>query len=77
MQTETIDKLYLELSQITRAKTSSQLAMEKQIEDLRVAVAPFVRLVKSTSGRIPTERLSLENWYKLVKAYNLEMNDDI
>jgi hypothetical protein len=36
---------------------------------LRDACKPFVELVKNTSGRIPTERLSAANWHDLVKAY--------
>jgi hypothetical protein len=41
-----------------------------QIAMLREALKPFVDLVKSTSGRIPYERLSLANWSQLCKAYD-------
>ncbi len=33
-ETSVIDKLFLELSQITKAKTASQLNLEKQIKEL-------------------------------------------
>ena len=49
--------------------------IEMQVEKLRAeliairdAVAPFARLVKDTSGRIPTERLSLADWHALAKV---------
>jgi hypothetical protein len=35
---------------------------------LRAAMAPFARIVRESSGRIPTERLSLANWHALTKA---------
>lgn len=40
------------------------------LERLYCAALPFVKLVKDTSGHIPTERLSLANWHELVKAYD-------
>lgn len=33
METETIDKLFLELSQVTKAKTARQIQLEKALED--------------------------------------------
>ena len=45
-------------------------AAAKQLDWLRRAVAPFAAIVSGTSGRIPTERLSLANWHDLVKAFN-------
>ena len=51
------------------------LPIEAQVEQLRAelsalreAVQPFVRLMKSTSGRIPTERLSFADWHALAKV---------
>ena len=38
------------------------------VATLREAVQPFVRLMKSTSGRIPTERLSFADWHALAKV---------
>lgn len=35
---------------------------------LAAACVPFVNLVDSTSGRIPTERLSCADWHELSKA---------
>jgi hypothetical protein len=37
------------------------------------AVAPFAKLVCSTSGRIPVEKLSFADWHELVKAYEETM----
>lgn len=49
--------------------------LEAQVEQLRAklsalreAARPFVRLMKGTSGRIPTERLSFADWYALAKV---------
>ena len=49
--------------------------IEAQVEQLRAeltalreAVQPFVRLMKGTSGRIPTERLSFADWHALAKV---------
>lgn len=39
-----------------------------EMQGMRAAAAPFVRLVTETSGRIPTERLSFANWHDLAKA---------
>ena len=35
METETIDRLYLELSQVTTAKTKREIELEQEIERLR------------------------------------------
>lgn len=70
METEIIDKLFLELSQITKAETFKERQLSLKLEKLRKAVGPFAVLIKTTNGRIPTERLSLANWHDLVKAFN-------
>lgn len=51
------------------------LPIEAQVEQLRAelsaireAVQPFVKLMKGTSGRIPTERLSFADWHALAKV---------
>lgn len=36
MDTETIDKLFLELSQVTKATTKKEKELEKQVDNLRV-----------------------------------------
>jgi hypothetical protein len=64
--TETIDKLFLELSQVTSATT----AKECRLLDLAEATKPFVELVKGSNGRIPVEKLSLADWHRLVKAWD-------
>jgi hypothetical protein len=46
----------------------------RELTELREAVAPFAEIVNTTSGRIPTERLSLANWHALVKAFNKRPN---
>ena len=69
METETIDRLFLELSQVTQATTAKELALGVEVERLRTAMKPFARLVSTTSGRIPYERLSAADWHGLVKAY--------
>lgn len=67
--TETLDKLYLEWSQFTGAKTARELKLEKQKQELLRSMKPFAELVTSTNGRIPTERLSLADWHALIKAW--------
>jgi hypothetical protein len=42
--------------------------LRAELSSLRDAVRPFVRLVKDTSGRIPTERLSFADWHALAKV---------
>lgn len=36
MELETINKLYLELSQIATAKTSKEIVLEKQVADIKM-----------------------------------------
>lgn len=69
MQTETIDKLFLELSQVTNATTGKELSLQKKVDILLFAMKPFAELVLTTDGRIPHERLSLSDWHELTKAY--------
>jgi hypothetical protein len=69
METETIDRLFLELSQFTSATTAKEIALQKRVDALNAAIHPFAMLVKHTSGRIPHERLSLADWAALSKAY--------
>lgn len=69
METETIDRLFLELSQVTQTTTAKELALQSEVQVLRAVMRPFVVLVETTSGRIPTENLSLANWHDLVKVY--------
>lgn len=45
-----------------------------ELAALRDAVKPFAAIINETSGRIPTERLSLANWHDLVKAFNERPN---
>lgn len=44
------------------------MALLNELDDLRAAAKPFAQLVASTSGRIPTERLSFADWHRLAKA---------
>jgi hypothetical protein len=67
--TESIDRLFLELSQFTQATTAKELAQQRKIAALETAIAPFAAIVEETSGRIPYERLSAADWHALVKAY--------
>ena len=48
-----------------------------ELAALREAVKPFAAIFNETSGRIPTERLSLANWYDLVKAFNKRPNVEV
>lgn len=70
MQTEMIDKLFLELSQVTTATTSKELAIFEKLKALREAVEPFASIVYNSDGRIPTEQLSLSHWHKLTNAFH-------
>ena len=67
--TESIDRLFLELSQFTQATTAKELALAAEVKTLRAAMKPFTELVASTSGRVPYERLSAADWHGLTKAY--------
>jgi hypothetical protein len=42
METELIDKLFLELSQVTTARTKRELELEGDVEDLRRALGDLV-----------------------------------
>lgn len=44
-------------------------AITTELVALRRAVKPFYTIAIGTSGRIPTERLSADNWNSLWKAY--------
>jgi hypothetical protein len=46
--TETISKLFLELSQFTDAKTARELHLESKLKDLGYHVAKLVRHIKKT-----------------------------
>lgn len=39
------------------------------MDQIKLAMAPFASLVKQSSGRIPTEKLSLRNWHDIAKCY--------
>lgn len=69
MDTQTIDMLFLELSQVTKATTQKEIALLKRVHDLQDAMRPFAELLETTSGRIPVERLSAADWHKLAEAY--------
>jgi hypothetical protein len=68
MQTEVIDKLFLELSQVSRAKTARELSIVEKLVMLKQAVEPFAAIVCNSVGRIPAEQLSLSDWHQLSKA---------
>jgi hypothetical protein len=69
MDTQTIDLLFLELSQVTKATTAKELSLLERVRDLEEAMRPFAELVETTAGRIPVERLCAADWHKLAKAY--------
>jgi len=73
--TEIIDRLFLELSQFTQAKSKKELDLEDDLRRLRAAVKPFARIVETTSGRIPHEKLSGADWHALVKAFRENGSD--
>lgn len=52
METETIDKLYLELSQFTKAKTGRELALERSLNTTRIALLHIK--AQLTNGRSPS-----------------------
>jgi ferritin-like protein len=52
---------------LPRAPTELEL-LRAENAALRAAIEPFAKIVRDSSGRIPTERLSLANWHALVKA---------
>jgi hypothetical protein len=68
METETIDRLFLELSQFTRATTAKEVRLQARVAELEKAIQPFAELVRTTNGRIPHERLSAADWHELAKV---------
>jgi len=72
MQTEILDRLVLELSQITQATSAKEQALQRRIDSLKLAIQPFANIVLTSSGRIPVERLLLDDWLSLVRAYKAE-----
>ena len=64
--TSTSAKMFVEHMAIPIEAQVEQLRAE--LSALRDAVRPFVRLMKDTSGRIPTERLSFADWHALAKV---------
>jgi hypothetical protein len=69
METETIDRLFLELSQVTQATTAKELALQDEVDRLMDVIRPFATVVMNSSGRIPYELLSLADWHALAKAW--------
>jgi hypothetical protein len=69
MQTETIDKLFLELSQVSKAMPAREIAIMEKVIAITQAVEPFAAIVRNSEGRIPTEKLSLADWHELSKAF--------
>ncbi len=53
METETLDKLYLEISQITKAKTNKEINLEKTNSDLLEACKVVIELLENR-GLWPT-----------------------
>lgn len=56
-----------ELYEAEQEKKNAELVAE--LRRLADACIPFVKLVTDTYGRIPTERLSFDNWHQLVSAW--------
>lgn len=48
METETIDKLFLELSQVTQASTKKELDLQAEVRDLREALVYAAHASHST-----------------------------
>jgi hypothetical protein len=67
--TETIDHLFLELSQFTQATTAKELALQGEVQKLMDVIRPFAKVVAKSSGRVPYERLSAADWHALAKEY--------
>ena len=40
-----------------------------RIDELEGAIEPFANLIADSSGRIPTEKLSMADWHGLAKVY--------
>lgn len=72
METETLDKLYLEWSQFTQAKTAREIMLAHQVHKLLQAIKPFADVVLNSSGPIPHNKLSLEDWRLLASTYTTE-----
>ena len=50
MDTETIDRLFLELSQFTKARTARELALEVEVARLKEIVVEYDRRIVAIGG---------------------------
>lgn len=55
MTTETLDRLYLEWSNFTEARTARDLRNELRIQVLEAAIAPFVDVLENDIGTDETD----------------------
>lgn len=69
METESIDKLFLELSQFTAAKTKRECDLETRLQMMISVAEPFVEAIRQSSENPATNKLSLEHWHDLLKAF--------
>lgn len=53
MQTEMIDKLYLELSQVTTATTAREITLERHADALRMAVRTAIPAMRDYATHNP------------------------
>lgn len=60
MSTETLDKLYLEWSQFTKAKTERELNLEKRIKELELALSGKSQLYCQCGGVKNTQWRDIE-----------------
>lgn len=72
MKTEIIDKLFLELSQFTSAKTRREIELEMQVELFKAAAKPIVRALVCVddSAEDETDRVLVYSWNEI---YPLQM----
>lgn len=56
LEFDTVNKLYLELSQVVTATTSKELRMQQQIEFMAREIRTFVAKIRTSEGNnVPTD----------------------
>lgn len=75
MDTETIDRFYLELSQFTSAKTKRELELEQAIIDICESKSWEEQMIMSECARAKVENREPETWVKSREEFRELMGD--
>ena len=70
VEIERMEKIIKSTAPLTPTGADVLKTCLRQLEQAKKVLEPFARIIKGTSGRIPTERLSHHNWHELIKFYD-------